>query len=231
MGREVKGRKSKVVLQNRTRKHAGIRYTLGMSERIGVFGGTFDPPHLGHLILASESRRQLRLTRLLWVLTPQSPHKNEKSISEISDRLKMVQCAIADEPAFELSTIEFDRPAPQYMVDTLEILHQHDPAADLILLLGGDSLRSLTTWHRPADLVAACHEIGVMRRPGESIQLSTLETALPGITDKVRFVEAPLLQISSREIRRRIAEGWEFRYFLPPAVYEYIQTHNLYLQN
>ena len=143
----------------------------------------------------------------------------------------MVQCAIADEPAFELSIIEFDRPAPQYMVDTLEILHQHDPAADLILLLGGDSLRSLTTWHNPADLVAVCHEIGVMRRPGESIQLSMLETALPGITDKVQFVEAPLLQISSREIRRRIAEGWEFRYFLPPAVYEYIQTHNLYRQN
>jgi nicotinate-nucleotide adenylyltransferase len=199
-----------------------------MSERIGVFGGTFDPPHLGHLILASESRRQLRLTRLLWMLTPQSPHKIGNMISRISDRLEMVQCAIADDPTFELSTLEFDRPAPQYTVDTLEILQQQHPSSNLILLIGADSLRGLTTWHRPADLVTACHEIGVMRRPGETIQLSTLEAALPGLTKKVRFVEAPLLQISSREIRRRIEEGLEFRYFLPPAVYDYIQAHHLY---
>lgn len=199
-----------------------------MSERIGIFGGTFDPPHLGHLILASESRSQLRLTRLLWMLTPKSPHKIGNSVTQISDRLEMAQCAIADEPAFELSTLEFDRPAPQYTVDTLEILKRQNPAADLILLMGADSLRGLVTWHRPADLVAGCREIGVMRRPGESIPLSTLEAALPGIKEKVRFVDAPLLQISSREIRRRITEGLEFRYFLHPAVYDYIQTHNLY---
>lgn len=199
-----------------------------MSERIGIFGGTFDPPHLGHLILASESRRQLRLTRLLWMLTPHSPHKIGNQVTRVSDRLEMVQCAIAEEPTFELSTLEFDRPAPQYTVDTLDILKRQNPLADLILLLGADSLRALTTWRRPADLVAGYHEIGVMRRPGESIQLSTLEAALPGLTNKVRFVEAPLLQISSREIRRRITEGLEFRYFLPPAVYDYIQAHRLY---
>jgi nicotinate-nucleotide adenylyltransferase len=199
-----------------------------MSERIGIFGGTFDPPHLGHLILASESRSQLRLTKLLWVITPNSPHKIGNSITQVSDRLEMVKCAIADEPVFELSGIEFDRPAPQYTVDTLEILQRQNPTADLILLLGGDNLRGLNTWHRPADLVAACHEIGVMRRPGETIQLDTLEDALPGLQSKVHFVDTPLLQISSREIRRRIAEGLEFRYFLPSAVYGYIQTHHLY---
>jgi nicotinate-nucleotide adenylyltransferase len=199
-----------------------------MSERIGIFGGTFDPPHLGHLILASESRKQLRLTRLLWMLTPHSPHKISNSITRVSDRLEMVQCAISDEPTFELSTVEFDRPAPQYTVDTLEILKQQNPTAELILLMGGDNLRGLATWHRPAELVAACHEIGVMRRPGESVQLSTLEAILPGLQDKIRFVDTPLLQISSREIRRRIAERMEFRYFLSPAVYDYIQTHHLY---
>lgn len=199
-----------------------------MFERIGIFGGTFDPPHLGHLILASESRSQLRLAKLLWVITPNSPHKVGNSITQVSDRLEMVKCAIADEPAFELSGIEFDRPAPQYTVDTLEILQRQNPTADLILLIGGDNLRGLNTWHRPADLVAACHEIGVMRRPGETIQLDTLEAALPGLQSKVHFVDTPLLQISSREIRRRIAEGLEFRYFLPSAVYGYIQTHHLY---
>lgn len=199
-----------------------------MVERIGIFGGTFDPPHLGHLILASESRRQLELTRLLWVITPHSPHKVDQTISSIPDRLGMVRSLLAEEPVFELSTIEFDRPAPQYTVDTLEILQQEHPGAGLILLMGADSLRNLTTWHRPADLVAVCHEIGVMRRPGESLQLSTLEAVLPGVTDKVRYVDAPLLQISSREIRRRIAKGIDYRYFLPPAVYDYIQTHHLY---
>ncbi len=199
-----------------------------MSERIGVFGGTFDPPHLGHLILASESRRQLRLDRVLWVITPRSPHKIGNSIADIPHRLEMVRLAIADEPAFELSTIEFDRPAPQFTVDTLDILRRQYPGGNLILLVGSDSLRGLAAWHRPADLVRACREIGVMRRPGESIQLATLEAVLPGIKDKVRFVDAPLLQIASREIRRRIIEGLEFRYFLPPAVYDYIQSHNLY---
>jgi nicotinate-nucleotide adenylyltransferase len=199
-----------------------------MSERIGIFGGTFDPPHLGHLILASEARNQLRLTRLLWVLTPNSPHKIGNSITDLSQRLEMLQSAIGDEPAFELSTLEFERPAPQYTVDTLEILKGQNPSADLILLMGADSLRGLTTWHRPADLVTVCREIGVMRRPGETVQLGTLEAILPGIKDKIRFVEAPLLQISSREIRRRIVEGLPCRYFLPPAVYDYIQAHNLY---
>ena len=199
-----------------------------MSERIGIFGGTFDPPHLGHLILASEARSQLRLARLLWILTPKSPHKIGNSITNVSDRLEMVQCAIADDPTFELSTVEFDRPAPQYTVDTLDTLQQQHPSADLILLMGADSLRGLTAWHRPADLVAACREIGVMRRPGESVQLTTLEAVLPGIKNKVHFVEAPLLQVSSREIRRRVAENLPFRYFLHPAVYDYIQAHNLY---
>jgi nicotinate-nucleotide adenylyltransferase len=199
-----------------------------MPERIGIFGGTFDPPHLGHLILASEARTQLKLTRLLWMLTPISPHKIARPLTTVAHRLEMVQCAISDVPTFELSTIEFDRPAPQYSVDTLDILKRQRPAADLILLMGADSLRGLTTWRRPADLVRVCREIGVMRRPGETVQLSALEAALPGLKDKVHFVEAPLLQISSREIRRRISEGLPFRYFLPQAVYDYIQVHNLY---
>ncbi len=198
-----------------------------MSERLGIFGGTFDPPHLGHLILASEAYDQLRLTRLLWILTPVSPHKTKQFITPVEHRLAMVERAIADEP-FELSTIELERPAPQYTLDTLRILQEQNPVADLVLLMGGDSLRGITTWHRPADVVFACREIGVMRRPGEAVHLSALSAALPELNDKIRFVETPLLQISSREIRRRIVEGRPFRHFLPPTVYEYIQSHNLY---
>lgn len=199
-----------------------------MNERIGIFGGTFDPPHLGHLILASEARAQLNLTRLLWVLTPAPPHKLNQLISSITDRLAMLKLALADEPAFELSTTEMERPGPHYTLDTLQLLTDKNPGADLILLLGGDSLRDLPTWHRPADLVAACRQIGVIRRPGDSVELSALESQIPGIADKVRFVDAPLLEIASREIRRRAFSGLPFRYYLLPSVCDYVVEHRLY---
>ena len=199
-----------------------------MNERIGIFGGTFDPPHLGHLILASEAHAQLNLMRLLWVLTPTPPHKLQQPISLIADRLAMLKLALKDEPAFELSTMEMERPGPHYTLDTLEALADEYPGADLILLLGGDSLHDLPTWHRPADLVAACRQIGVIRRPGDSVELSVLEKQIPGITDKIRFVDAPLLEIASREIRRRASSGLPFRYYLLPSVYDYVIEHKLY---
>ncbi len=199
-----------------------------MNERIGIFGGTFDPPHLGHLILASEARAQLNLMRLLWVLTPTPPHKLQQPISLIADRLAMLKLALKDEPAFELSTMEMERPGPHYTLDTLEALADEYPGADLILLLGGDSLHDLPTWHRPADLVAACRQIGVIRRSGDSIELSVLEKQISGITDKIRFVDAPLLEIASREIRRRASSGLPFRYYLLPSVYDYVIEHKLY---
>ena len=102
------------------------------------------------------------------------------------------------------------------------------PSADLILLIGGDSLRDLPTWHRPADLVSASHEIGVIRRPGDSINLSVLERSVPGTQAKVRFVEAPLLEIASSDIRRRIRAGQPFRYYVSQSVYEYILNNKLY---
>ena len=199
-----------------------------MPERIGIFGGTFDPPHLGHLILASEAYDQLSLTRLLWMLTPRSPHKPDQDISDTAHRVAMVERAIRDDSRFELSTLELDRPAPQYTLDTLLALRDLHPAADLILLIGGDSLRDLPTWRSPADLVRACREIGVMRRPGQTVEIEAVEAAIPGLREKVRFVDAPLLEISSREIRKRIAEGRSFRYFLPQAVHEYIVAQGLY---
>ncbi len=199
-----------------------------MPERIGIFGGTFDPPHLGHLILASEAHAQLKLTRLLWVLTPVPPHKLNQPISSLDHRLAMVKLALKGESAFKLSMIEVERSGPHYTLDTVRVFSSQYPNADLILLLGGDSLRDLPTWHRPADLVAACREIGVMRRPGDSIDMASLEKKIPGLNSKVKFVEAPLLEIASSEIRRRAARSLQFRYYLLPAVYQYIQEHNLY---
>ena len=197
-------------------------------ERLGVFGGTFDPPHIGHLILAAEACEDLGFDRLLWVLTPVPPHKLDQSVSLLEHRLAMLELAISDNPIFELSRIEMDRPGPHYTVDTMRLLADRYPSADLILLIGGDSLRDLPTWHRPADLVAACHEIGVIRRPDDSVDLSEWEGQVPGTQAKVRFMNAPLLDISSSDIRRRVRENLSFRYYLSPSVYEYILKNRLY---
>ncbi len=136
-------------------------------EQIGLFGGTFDPPHLGHLILASEAYAQLELNRLLWILTPEPPHKQEQPITSTEHRLAMVKLAIQDNPDFELSRIELDRPGPHYTLDTVELIAKQYPEADITPIIGGDSLRDLPTWHRPKELLQACHWVGVMHRPGE----------------------------------------------------------------
>ena len=198
------------------------------SERIGLFGGTFDPPHMGHLILASEAKSQLDLTRVLWSVTPEPPHKQDQSITSLEHRLAMVRLAIQDNPGFQLSEVELDRPAPQYTVDTIKLLAWQNPGAEIVPIIGGDSLKDLPTWHQPRELLYAAHWVGVMRRPGEATDLQELERELPGISSKVHYVDAPLLEIASREIRTRIAEGKPFRYYLHPAVYEYIEAHHLY---
>ncbi len=199
-----------------------------MVQRLGIFGGTFDPPHLGHLILASEACAALQLTRVLWVLTAIPPHKVGQDIANVQDRLAMVRLALRDEPAFELSTVDIDRPGPHYTLDTVEILARKHPDAQMILLIGGDSLHDLPTWHEPVALVAGVSEIGVMRRPGDAVDLTSLETQIPGLGAKLRYVEAPLLEIASHEIRERVAAGLPFRYYVPPPVYRYIVDHSLY---
>jgi len=213
------------------RKMAGERlgYTLCMSRaRIGMFGGTFDPPHLGHLILAGEAVQQLGLGRLLWVLTPTPPHKRDQPITAIENRLAMLKLAIANNPAFEVSRLELDREGPHYTIDTLRLLAAEERGADIVLLLGGDSLRDLPKWRQSQELPGACSLIGVMRRPGHAVQLSALERELPGIRSKVRFMDAPPIEIASSEVRERVARQIHFRYYVPPAVYDYIEQNNLY---
>ncbi len=198
------------------------------TERIGIFGGTFDPPHLGHLILSCEIHSQLKLDRLLWVLTPDPPHKQAQEITPLVHRQRMVELAIGDNPNFELSLVEAERQGPHYSVDTVTIIKQRNPDAEVIFLMGGDSLRQLTTWHRPDDFVRTCDEIGVMRRPGDSIDVADVDHAVANLRSKLRFVDAPLLEISSSQIRQRAREGRPYRYYLFPPVYEYIQLEELY---
>lgn len=196
--------------------------------RIGIFGGTFDPPHVGHLILADEARHQLRLDRLLWVLTPDPPHKQQQNITPCALRLELLQAALRDNPAFELSRVEIDRPGPHYALDTVRLLARQYPHADLLYLVGEDSLRDLPTWYHAPELVAELAGLGVMRRPGGAADLAQVEKAIPGISARVQWVKAPQLDISSRQIRMRVAEGLPYRYFLLPAVAERIAALGLY---
>lgn len=220
---------AKVYHQEYTCFRNTLRYTSRMSRsKIGLFGGTFDPPHIGHLILASEAAHQFDLSRLLWVLTPDPPHKQEQPITPLPHRLEMLKRVIADNSKFEISHLEIDRPGPHYTMDTVRLLAQQEPDADIILLIGGDSLRDLPTWRFNTDLVAAVSKIGVMHRPGDSFDMPALESKIPGLMDKVIFIDAVLQNLSSREIRRRIADGEEYRYYVLPSVYDYIESNHLY---
>ena len=198
--------------------------------RLGIFGGTFDPPHLGHLILASEAQSQLGLDRVLWVLTAGPPHKSGQVLTSLEHRLDMLGAAIRDNPLFEISRVEIDRTPPYYALETVRILTQAYPGDALLYLMGGDSLRDLPSWHKPLEFVQACDAIGVMRRPGEQADLESLELLIPGISRKLRFVEAPLLEIASSDIRERVAAGRPFRYYLPPAVFQIILDRKLYTE-
>jgi len=196
--------------------------------RIGIFGGTFDPPHVGHLILAEECRTQLKLDRLLWVVTDNPPHKRYVSISPIEDRVKLVEKAITDNKAFVLSRVDIDRPTPHFAIDTVNILKNENPGAQFFYLMGGDSLHDLPTWNRPNDFIELCDGIGVMRRHADQVDLVSLEHLLPGISMKVMIVDAPILEISSKEIRQRVNEGQGYRYYLRDAVYQAVVDLGMY---
>lgn len=196
--------------------------------RTGIFGGTFDPPHMAHLVLASEAFYQLGLQRLLWVLTPFPPHKQGRDILPLQTRLYLLSAALRSNAAFEISRVDIDRQPPHYALDTMAILRAEYPADELIYLMGGDSLRDLPTWYSPQQFVEACSALGIMRRPGDQVNLPDIEYQIPGICAKVQFIEAPLLEISATEVRRRISQGRPYRYFLPEGVYEIIRALDLY---
>ncbi len=196
--------------------------------KLGIFGGTFDPPHHGHLILAAEAQFQLKLDRVLWVLTPDPPHKPNHCITPFKSRLELLQAAIAGNPNFELSRVDIDRSPPHYAVDTVLLMRAQHPKDELVYLMGGDSLHDLPCWFHPREFLQACDAIGVMRRPGDNLDLRDLEISLPQIIEKIRILDTPLIEISSTFIRQRIATGGPFQYYLPAPVYELIKQRQLY---
>jgi nicotinate-nucleotide adenylyltransferase len=198
-----------------------------MRQRLGIFGGTFNPIHHGHLLLASELAFALRLSRVLFVPARRPPHKPDQEIAPDADRGEMVRLAIAADPRFALDLIEMDREGRSYTADTLEGLAAARPEAQLVFLMGEDSLRDLATWHDPERIVR--HAIlGVAARPRVDIDLAEVERVLPFTAGRVLLVTTPEVDISSSDIRRRVAEGRPIAYHVPPAVERYILDRGLY---
>jgi nicotinate-nucleotide adenylyltransferase len=197
-------------------------------QRIGVFGGTFDPPHNGHLLLANEALHSLALDAILWVITPDPPHKRNRTISPLPVRLRLLQAALSDHPQFRISLVDVNRLGPQYAVDTLRILKSEEPNAALYYLIGGDSLHDLPDWYSPRELLCLAAGLGVLRRPSDQVDLTALERRLPGIAQKINWIQGPQLNISSTDLRNKIRAGHPVEDALPAAVLEIIQAEKLY---
>ena len=199
-----------------------------VAYRVGVFGGTFDPPHNAHLVLADEARYQLSLDRVLWLLTPSPPHKKVWALTPTEQRLTMLKAAIDGNPCFSVSNLDITRPGPQFAVDTMFLLRETYPNGKIYYLMGGDSIQDRPNWERPNEFINQIDGLGVMRRPSDDIDLESLSIVLPGISDIIVYVNAPLMAISSREIRKRISTGLPYRYLVPEAVFQIIQRNQLY---
>jgi nicotinate-nucleotide adenylyltransferase len=195
---------------------------------IGVLGGTFDPIHMGHLVVAEEARIKLGLREVLFVPAGQPWLKQDRDITPAVHRVEMVHRAIADNPHFKLSTLEVERTGPSYTVDTLTLLQkQLGSEASLFFILGRDTLAELPLWKEPKKLVQLCRLV-VPPRLG-SRDLRHLEEAIPGLLERVIRLAMPVIGVSSSEIRQRIAQGLPIRYLVPHEVEKYIAERKIYL--
>jgi nicotinate-nucleotide adenylyltransferase len=197
---------------------------------IGLMGGTFDPIHNGHLVVAEEVRSRLDLAVLLFVPAGQPWLKMDNPVSLAEDRVHMVRLAIADKPCLKLSTMEVERPGATYTVDTIaELQAQLGAENDLYFILGWDSLAELPQWKEPSRLITMCH-LAVVPRPGyPRPDLEALEARIPGSSQRVILMDKPEIDISASEIRDRIAQRLSISHLVPGPVESYIRRHRLYM--
>lgn len=195
-------------------------------SHIGILGGTFDPIHLGHLVMATYAASELHLDRVLLMPAQTPPHKRDREITASTHRLAMVRAAAAEDPHLEISELDLESDEPSYTALLLERMAQTHAGDDLSFIIGADSLRDLPTWHRP-DLVIERARIAVARRPGIGIDDEVLD-GLPGLRGRVAIFESPLIDISSTAIRNRVRDGLSITWSVPHAVEAYILDQGLY---
>jgi nicotinate-nucleotide adenylyltransferase len=198
-----------------------------VSERLAIFGGTFDPIHYGHLAIAEEVRWTLATTRVLFVPTSQQPLKTSTHIATAAQRLEMARLAIADNSGFAVHDLEIRRGGRSYSFDTVVALQVEYRGAELFFVVGADLIADLPRWYAIDRLLALCRFV-VMTRPGYQIDLDHLYTTLPSAQGRMQVIEGPALDISATALRERLASGAPVRYQIPDVVAAYIEDHGLY---
>jgi nicotinate-nucleotide adenylyltransferase len=201
-------------------------------RRVGMIGGTFDPVHYAHLVIAEEVRAALNLAEMVFVPAGHPPHKAESLVAAAPHRLAMLELAIASNAHFSISRVDLERPGPSYTFETLRLLRrQWGEQTAIYFLIGWDSLEDFLTWRDPAGILEQVAYLVAVRRPGydeDSGYRDSLEARLPGIKQRLLVVSAPQLEISSTDLRMRVAEGRPIKYQLPESVEKYIQQYRLY---
>lgn len=198
---------------------------------IGILGGTFDPIHVGHLLIAEATQDALQLEKILFVPAGDPPHKQQQKKSAVDHRVKMVELAIDSNSHFKMSRIDLNRPGPHYSIDTVQLLRtQYNISAEhCFFIIGGDSLADLPTWHNPETLINLCR-LAVVHRPGYRPDVSQLEQVIPGVARRLNWVTAPAIDLAASEIRAKVRHRESIRYQVPDAVDNYIKQHGLYLE-
>lgn len=199
--------------------------------RLGLFGGTFDPVHYGHLLLAECCREQCRLSAVWFLPAAVPPHKRNRQLTPVAARIEMLELAIAGHPAFSVSRYEADHGGINYTVDTLAHFRRQDPEGELFFLLGADMLHDLPGWREPARVCQLATAVVVRRSGTGPVDFDSLSQVVsPEAVERIRRhqVEMPEIGISSTELRRRVRAGLSIRYLAPRAVEKYIETHGLY---
>ncbi len=200
-----------------------------MGMRVGVLGGTFDPVHNGHLIIAEEAQAKLGLEKVLFIPAGRPWFKDGENVSDMGWRLDMLKLAVNGNPSFEIDTMELEREGATYTIDTMEELSKRmGRDVELFFIIGIDALSELGRWKEPERLASICH-FATMRRPGfTELDLESMEREVPGVSGRVHVLDNVQVDISSSDIRSRVEEGRSIRYLVPPAVRAYIEEQGLY---
>jgi nicotinate-nucleotide adenylyltransferase len=197
--------------------------------KIGILGGTFDPPHNGHLAIADNALQKLALKKIIFIPSHRTPLKNRPDISPVEDRWKMLQAAIDGRPDLEISDIELYRPGPSYTIDTLKLLKSGlQPGDEVYFLMGWDSFNDLPRWKQAPELVKLCTIVAFTRPNISEPDMGKLEKRIPGLFGRYILIDMPPVDISSTAIRERIEKGRSIKGLVPEAVEKYIFSHNLY---
>jgi len=201
----------------------------GAGRKVGVLGGTFDPVHIGHLLLAESAREELGLERVVFMPAGRPWRKASREVSPAEHRLAMLRLAVAGNDAFEVSTIEVEREGPTYTVETLEELRRKDPGAALFFIVGEDALADLPNWREPQRILELA-TVAVAGRTAEGPNLRQAEAMMPGLVARAVWLRMPIIEISATGIRERVRLGLSIRYRVPAAVEAYIREHRLYVR-